>query len=200
MSTIENEAAPSEGKQEEATPKTFTQDEVSAIAAKEAKKAREAATSGLLSDLGFNDPDELKGAVTAFKEYQEKQKTTEQRLAELEQERKNLGEKSSRYETTLKELLDGEIAAIPEDRRSLVPDLDDPVAKLTYITKNRTFLTGSNSAPLNVGTGSAPGAPKPTAPFSYEDFKKLKPNDLIDFHKEYPDIAQDYSERLKQGR
>jgi len=199
MSSTENEAVSPEVKQDEA--KTFSQEEVSAIAAKEAKKAREAATHQMLSELGFSNPDELKGAVTAFKEHQEHQKTTEQRLAELEQDRKTLGEKSVRYETTIQALLDGEIDQIPEDRRSLVPELDDPVAKLNYITKNRTFLTGSSTpAPVNAGTNSAPGAPRVHAPISYDDFKKLKANDLIDFHKEFPDIAQDYSERLKQGR
>lgn len=58
--------------------KTFTQDDVSAIASKEAKKERER----ILKSLGIEDVDNAKDGMKAFKEWQESQKTEAQKQAD----------------------------------------------------------------------------------------------------------------------
>ncbi|WP_339148401.1 hypothetical protein [Sutcliffiella sp. BMC8] len=59
-------------------PKTFTQDELNNIAAKEAKKAQEK----LLKQLGVDDFANAKDGLAKFKEWQESQKTEAQKQAD----------------------------------------------------------------------------------------------------------------------
>ncbi|EIJ79118.1 hypothetical protein PB1_16214 [Bacillus methanolicus PB1] len=63
-------------------PKTFTQDDVNNIVAKEAKKAQEK----LLKQLGIEDFNSAKEGLQKFKEWQESQKTEAQKQAERLQE------------------------------------------------------------------------------------------------------------------
>lgn len=79
---------PEDKKQEQ--PKTFTQEELNGIAAKEAKKAQEK----LLKQLGIDDFDSAKDGLSKFKEWQESQKTEQQKQQEeLTQFKTQLSEK-----------------------------------------------------------------------------------------------------------
>jgi len=60
-------------------------------------------------------------------------------------------EKLGAYEKTLKETLDAQIAAIPEDKRSLIPEELPIDAQLKWISRNRELL--SKSQPMSVGAG-----------------------------------------------
>lgn len=59
-------------------PKTFSQEEVNAIASKEVKKAQEK----FLKSIGFEDFENAKDGIAKFKEYTESQKTEAQKQAE----------------------------------------------------------------------------------------------------------------------
>lgn len=184
--------APESTTEETAAP-TFTQEQVKAIAAKEKREA----TNSFVKELGFSKADELKEALSAFKQHQEQQKTNEQRLVELQQQNESLTGQTSKYQEVMQSLVDREMEAIPEDRRTLVPE-GDPVSILDYITKNRQFLTGK-SAPVSVGSASAPAPTAPQSPVSYEEFKKLKPVEMNDLAKQYPEVVQNYAEKLRRG-
>jgi hypothetical protein len=194
----EIETTPESKPEVTATETTFTQEQVSAIAAKEAKKAEKKATESFISSLGFSNPDELKGALDAFREHQEQQKTQEQRLAELQQEREQRAGKATRYESTVASLLDRELELIPEDRRSLVPEFDDPVQKLDYIAQNKQFLVGAPNGIVNVGTQGSP-APQVVTPISFDDYKNLNGREMFEFTKSHPEVASQFAERLRQG-
>ncbi|MBB6446467.1 hypothetical protein [Bacillus benzoevorans] len=77
-------------------PKTFTQEELNNIAAKEAKKAQEK----LLKQLGVEDFNNAREGLAKFKEWQESQKTEAQKQAEqLKQLEENYSKTSSENET-----------------------------------------------------------------------------------------------------
>lgn len=61
-----------------ADPKTFSQDDVSAIAAREAKKAQEK----ILKELGIEDFENAKDGLGKFREWQDSQKTEAQKQAD----------------------------------------------------------------------------------------------------------------------
>ena len=87
VSTPENMEATETQQTEQKTEQTFTQAQVSGIAAKESK----AAIEKLLSDLGFEGEGSAKERVAAFKQWQDSQKTEVQRAAEaLEAAQKDL--------------------------------------------------------------------------------------------------------------
>ena len=65
-------------KQDEKPAKTFTQDQVNGIVTKESRSAIEKT----LKELGFEDFDNAKDGVQAYKEWQESQKTEQQKIAE----------------------------------------------------------------------------------------------------------------------
>ena len=64
--------------QDEKPAKTFTQDQVNGIVTKESRSAIEKT----LKELGFEDFDNAKDGVQAYKEWQESQKTEQQKIAE----------------------------------------------------------------------------------------------------------------------
>lgn len=66
-------------KAEEPQEKSFTQEDVNNIAARESKKA----TEKLLKDLGIEDFEDAKDGLKKFKEWQETQKTEEEKKADL---------------------------------------------------------------------------------------------------------------------
>lgn len=68
--------------QQQEETKTFSQDDVNNVAAKEAKKAQEK----LLKQLGIDDFDNAKDGMAKFKEWQESQKTEQQKQVERLQE------------------------------------------------------------------------------------------------------------------
>ncbi len=121
-----------------------------------------------------------------FKEINDKNKTMETELEtfrKAEKERKEKAqidagehekviadlrpkaERAAELETALKTVIDAEIAAIPKERQSLVPDLP-PEKKLAWITANRAILMGGKKGdvnhPVNPADGSPDGADKQT--------------------------------------
>lgn len=73
--TIEHD---NQDNQDEKPAKTFTQDQVNGIVTKESRSAIEKT----LKELGFEDFDNAKDGVQAYKEWQESQKTEQQKIAE----------------------------------------------------------------------------------------------------------------------
>jgi len=65
-----------------------------------------------------------------------------------------LKEVNQKNEETFKAMLEKELEAIPEDRRSLIPTGYSAQAQLEYIAGNRTVLTGSDGK-----KGGTPGQP-----------------------------------------
>lgn len=76
--------------------KTFRQEDVNNIVAREAKKAQEK----LLKELGIDDFENAKDGLAKFREWQESQKTEQEKQAEqLEQLQSNLNQTTSENET-----------------------------------------------------------------------------------------------------
>lgn len=105
-----------EDKKEE--PKTFTQEQLTAIASKESK----AATAKVLKELGITDFDNAKEGMQQFKEWQDSQKTEADKAAE----------RMTELETTASEK-DGTIQTLQYENAALKADvnldyLDDVVA------------------------------------------------------------------------
>jgi len=67
--------------------------------------------------------------------------------------------RAAELETALKAVIDAEIAAIPKDRQSLVPDLP-PEKKLAWITANRKILMGDKKSDVNHPVNPADGSPE----------------------------------------
>lgn len=82
-------------------PKTFSQDDVNSIAAKEAKKAQEK----LLKQLGIEDFNSAKEGLQKFKEWQESQKSEAEKQAEqLKQLETNFSKTQSENDTLKSQL------------------------------------------------------------------------------------------------
>lgn len=112
--------------------RTFTQEEVSRLIAKELKPYKEART-------------ELEKIQKAQKEKEEAE------LSELEKLKRELSETSpfkervSKLEETLATYLEAEIERIPEELRGLIPDELSVESKLAYIAKNRDRLMSQSN-------------------------------------------------------
>lgn len=175
----------------------FTQTDVNGIVARSTAKAGDKAKQEMLETLGFSSVDELQGVVSSFKEHQENQKTAEQRLAEITSKHEETESRLGKYQSSIQNFLDAELEKIPEDKRSLIPDFSDPTEKLDYIAKNRNHLIGETV--VNVGSTTQPSAPLPPSPKTYEEFKVLGAEELLQFHKDFPEIAKAFSEKRRQG-
>lgn len=85
---------------EQVTEKTFTQEQVNGIAAKESKKAQE----NLLKELGVEDFESAKDGLQKLKEWQESQKSEAEKKEEaLKAKDDEINDYKSKYETTLAE-------------------------------------------------------------------------------------------------
>lgn len=85
---------------EQVVEKTFTQEQVNGIAAKESKKAQE----NLLKELGVEDFESAKDGLQKLKEWQESQKTEAEKKEEaLKAKDDEINEYKSKHETTLAE-------------------------------------------------------------------------------------------------
>ncbi len=118
-------------------PKTFTQDELNNIAAKEAKKAQEK----LLKQLGVDDFANAKDGMAKFKEWQESQKTEAQkqaeRLKELETNFSSTSEENGMLKAQISAMKVGVLAESIEDVVTLAKtmvsedlDMDAAIAKV----------------------------------------------------------------------
>jgi hypothetical protein len=176
---------------------TFTQEQVSAIAAKEAKAARAKAQTDLLASLGVSSADDLKAALDGFKAHQESQKSAEQKAAELASQVDTFKSQAETYKATVQGLLDAEVAAIPEDKRSIVPDFGDPAKSLAWIASNRALIGSGTAAPVvNVGTGNSPGAQGAHSTVTMEQFGKMSPGERMQFYADFPEQAADMSAKF----
>ncbi|MFC5773697.1 hypothetical protein [Ectobacillus antri] len=106
--------------------KTFTQEDVNGIAAKEAKKAQEK----LLKQLGIQDFESAKDGLTKFREWQESQKT--------EQEKAN--EKLTSYENQVKESQDI-IFSLKAENAAIKAGITDEKNLNAVITLAKTKVT-----------------------------------------------------------
>jgi hypothetical protein len=177
---------------------TFTQEQVSAIAAKEAKAARAKAQTDLLASLGVSSADDLKAALDGFKAHQESQKSAEQKAAELASQVDTFKSQAETYKATVQGLLDAEVAAIPEDKRSIVPDFGDPAKSLAWIASNRALIGSGTAAPVvNVGTGNSPGA---QGAHSNRHHGAVQQDELrrerMQFYADFPEQAADMSAKF----
>lgn len=71
------------------------------------------------------------------------------------------------YESTLHNVLESEIALIPEAKRALVPEELSTQQKLSWISKNRALLVAP--APPNVGAGQRGGSDTNTSEMTDEE-------------------------------
>lgn len=114
--------------------RTFTQEEVNRLIAKELKPFKEAKS-------------ELEKIQKAQKEKEEAE------LTELDKLKRELGEatpykeRASKLEEALATYLEAEIERIPEDLRGLIPDELGVESKLAYIAKNRERLMSQPNTP-----------------------------------------------------
>ena len=101
--------------QQQSEEKTFTQEDVNNLIAKEAKKAQEK----LLKQLGIDDFKNAKEGLQKFKEWQDSQKTEAEKQAEklqaLEQEKDTLAEENKSLKAQLSALKAGVNAESVED-------------------------------------------------------------------------------------
>lgn len=173
--------------------KTFTQEQVSAIAAKESKAAEARAQATLLASLGVENTDALKAALEAHKASEEANKSAEQRATELASQLEGYKSKAEAYQASVQALLDAELEAIPEDKRGVVPDFGDPAKTLAWVSANRAIIGGAPAPVVNVGTGATGSAQGEKSTVSFEDFKGMTIAQRNDFYKEFPEQAESYS-------
>lgn len=107
-------------------PKTFSQEDVNNIAAKESKKAQEK----LLKQLGVDDFNSAKEGLAKFREYQDSQKT--------EQEKTN--EKLTTYETQLQEK-DSDLNSLRMENAAIKAGITDEKNLSAVITLAQTKLS-----------------------------------------------------------
>ncbi len=116
---------------------------------------RQQARGGLLKELGFEDFDDLKETVEAYRVVEQEMQTDAERFeAELEKVRPR-AEKAERYEEALKGYLDKEREGLPAHITALL-DRMDPVDQLAWIGENREAIAEA-AVPPSIGAGSNPG-------------------------------------------
>jgi len=105
--------------------KTFKQEDVNNIVAKESKKA----TEKLLKELGIEDFENAKEGMQKFQEWQEQQKTETEKQAEklesLESDKTNLSNENSSLKAQISAMKQGVIAESVEDVIALSERLVD---------------------------------------------------------------------------
>ncbi|NRG32912.1 hypothetical protein [Niallia circulans] len=130
---------PAESKPTDPEPptKTFTQEDVNSLVAKEAKKAQEK----LLKQLGVEDFNNAKEGLNKFKEWQESQKTEAEkqaeRLKELETNYSNTSNENATLKAQISAMKAGVLAESVEDVVTLAKtmvnddlDMDAAIAKI----------------------------------------------------------------------
>lgn len=119
-----------QGDKTKKNPKTFSQEDVNAIASKEAKKAQEK----LFRELGVKDAKTAKEALTKFQEMQDSQKSEAQKAIDrakaLEEEKNGLSSKA--------QLLEAKLAAFTAGVK--VDSLDDVIVLASNLTNDDTTM------------------------------------------------------------
>jgi ribonucleoside-triphosphate reductase len=102
----------------------------------------------------------LNKAQTSRLEEQEQYKELYEKTASELSEIKPIAEQISVYKKTVGTLLEAQVAEIPEEMRSLIPEELGDVQKLNWIARNRTLLmkpAGPDIGAGNRGSGSSTG-------------------------------------------
>lgn len=165
-----------EGNTGEQTPevKTFSQDDVNAIAAKESKKA----TEKVLKELGIEDFEGAKDGLSKFREWQEQQKTdaekqTEQ-LTQLEQARAQLEAEKSQLEAKVTALGLGVNAESVDDVVALaerkMDDETDMAQAIEKVLEQYPSFKGEELQPPS-GQSVKTGNPSRTKQDANQDFR-----------------------------
>jgi hypothetical protein len=102
-------------------------------------REREAAERQLLKQLGFKSVDEAQAAIKRGKELADANKTELDRLREAASQAEQANAERQTLRGTVERILQTEIEALPEDKRSLVEELgptqDDPAARLEWLAR-----------------------------------------------------------------
>lgn len=170
--------------------RTFTQEEVNRLIAKELKPFKEAKS-------------ELEKIQKAQKEKEEAE------LTELDKLKRELGEatpykeRASKLEETLATYLEAEIERIPEDLRVLIPDELGVESKLAYIAKNRERLMSQPNTPQGPRvTNSSMATPDKLKAEAIEKVRRYYPREVEGSASWNAKVERVYSEikALKQER
>lgn len=123
---------------------------------KKAGLSRESIRNAVIKDLGFDDPDELKETVEAYRAMEAELETEAEKVQRQLEKVQPKAEKAERYEQALQKHLEAQREGIPEHIGALL-DRMDPVDQLEWISENREAIAESGK-PASVGRGSAPGS------------------------------------------
>lgn len=146
--------------------RTFTQEEVSRLIAKELKPFKEART-------------ELEKIQKAQKEKEEAELSELEKLKRELSETSPFKERATKLEETLATYLDAEIQRIPEELRGLIPDELSVESKLAYIAKNRERLMNQPNTPQGPRvTNGSMGTPDKIKAEAIEKVKLYYPNEI----------------------
>lgn len=135
----------------EEKPKLFTQEELSKVAAKEAREAKAKAEKAILEALGLSTVDEVKAIVEAKRKADESAKTAEEKLREeLAQKDKELLEAKQKAEQAEKRRLE----AVRDNaiRNALSDAHDSESTLLVFQSKNAAAIDGLLDESGNVDT------------------------------------------------
>ncbi|WP_096435926.1 hypothetical protein [Alteribacter populi] len=161
---------------EKAEEKTFKQDDVNNIVAKESKKA----TEKLLKELGIDDFENAKDGMTKFKEWQESQKTEaekqQEQLDSLTSEKDSLSSENNHLKSQISAMKAGvkgesveDVIALAERRVNDDVSIDDAIEQ---VVKEYPHFAGEkgeeNQNSPRIVTGGNPngGENTPDDPFS----------------------------------
>lgn len=136
------------GEQQQQDTKTFTQDDVNNIAARESKKA----TEKLLKELGIEDFENAKDGLSKFREWQESQKTEQEKQTEqleaLAKEKESLSSENDSLKAQLSALKQGvkgesveDVVALAERLVSDDVTIDDAIKQV--VEKYPHFAEGT---------------------------------------------------------
>jgi len=163
MENTEVKTVPSEGgehaKDTTPAPRTFTQEEVTSIAAREGK----ASVEKLLKEAGIAPEGDYKAALKSFREWQEAQKTAAERQQEEIGKANKERDDALAEKTRLEQNIDLLAAGIPKDKM-------DKYAKLaeTYLAEGVSFAQAVQAAKVDfpvkpTGVPGTGGNPPPVA-------------------------------------
>lgn len=178
-----------EGKPEDN--KTFTQEDVNSIAAKEAKKAQEK----LFKEIGIEDFDNAKEGLKKFKEWQDSQKTEAEKqqeaLQSLQGEKETLTKTVSQLEAQISAMKAGvngdsveDVIALAERLVNDETTMDKAIEQV--IEKYPQFSAqADNDTPRIVRSGNPNGGKQTVNPFSKENWNLTEQGKL---YKENPEL------------
>lgn len=176
----EEQSAPEQRTEE----RTFTQSEVSRIAANEKREGRQA----VLRELGIEDLDELKSIVEDYRVAQELTQTELEKYQKKVESLTPRAEKAERYEAALEKLLEREREGLPEYIVRLL-DRMDPAEQLEYISEHRELLVPERRQ--SVGRSSSPGEEK--SEVTPEQFRNMSYEERVALWRRDPNLYNQLS-------